>query len=86
MLGMVVMILSACSSQPEASPDQVNLQLKWVHQAQFAGFYVAETQGFFKEENIEVTFIQVASTLIYLMASSVLLHSKNRVLPPPMIL
>src|SRR5690606_18809361 len=34
--------------------DKVTLQLKWVTQAQFAGYYVAEEQGFHEEEDLEV--------------------------------
>jgi len=37
--------------------DQVTVQLKWIHQAQYAGFYAAEAQGFYEEEGIDVTFI-----------------------------
>ena len=36
-------------------PDQVTIHLKWYHQAQFAGIYVAEQKGVFADENIEVT-------------------------------
>jgi NitT/TauT family transport system substrate-binding protein len=32
----------------------VTLQLKWVTQAQFAGYYVAQDQGFYEEEGLEV--------------------------------
>ena len=35
--------------------DDVTLQLKWVTQAQFAGYYVALDQGFFEEEGLNVT-------------------------------
>ena len=34
--------------------DKVTLQLKWVTQAQFAGYYVAAEQGFYEEEGLEV--------------------------------
>jgi len=37
--------------------DEVNLQLKWVTQAQFAGYYVAQDQGFYEEENLDVTIL-----------------------------
>jgi NitT/TauT family transport system substrate-binding protein len=37
--------------------DAVTLQLKWVTQAQFAGYYVAQAQGFYAEENLEVTIL-----------------------------
>jgi NitT/TauT family transport system substrate-binding protein len=32
----------------------VTLQLKWLHQAQFAGYYVAEENGYFAEEGLKV--------------------------------
>jgi len=35
--------------------DDVTLQLKWVTQAQFAGYYVAEDQGFYDDEDLNVT-------------------------------
>ncbi len=34
--------------------DQVTLQLKWVTQAQFAGYYVALDKGYYEEENLDV--------------------------------
>lgn len=35
--------------------DDVTLQLKWVTQAQFAGYYVAQDQGFYADEDLNVT-------------------------------
>jgi NitT/TauT family transport system substrate-binding protein len=35
--------------------DKVTLQLKWVAQAQFAGYFVAKDKGFYKEAGLEVT-------------------------------
>ena len=35
--------------------DDVTLQLKWVTQAQFAGYYVALHEGFYEEEGLNVT-------------------------------
>ncbi len=35
--------------------DDVTLQLKWVTQAQFAGYYVALDKGFYKDEDLNVT-------------------------------
>jgi NitT/TauT family transport system substrate-binding protein len=37
--------------------DAVSVQLKWVTQAQFAGYYVAEAKGFYAEENLAVTIL-----------------------------
>ncbi len=35
--------------------DDVTLQLKWVTQAQFAGYYVALEKGYYRDENLDVT-------------------------------
>ncbi len=35
--------------------DNVTLQLKWVPQAQFAGYYAADEQGFYEDEGLNVT-------------------------------
>jgi NitT/TauT family transport system substrate-binding protein len=35
--------------------DPLTLQLKWVTQGQFAGYYVAQAKGFYKAENLDVT-------------------------------
>ena len=34
--------------------DSITLQLKWVTQAQFAGYYVAKDKGFYDEEDLDV--------------------------------
>jgi NitT/TauT family transport system substrate-binding protein len=35
--------------------DAVTIQLKWVTQAQFAGYYVAQDKGFYEEAGLDVT-------------------------------
>ena len=35
--------------------DKVTIQLKWVTQAQFAGYYVAQEKGYYKAEGLDVT-------------------------------
>ncbi|SDW98940.1 ABC transporter substrate-binding protein [Litoreibacter albidus] len=37
--------------------DEVKLQLQWVTQAQFAGYYVAKDKGFYEEEDLDVTVL-----------------------------
>ncbi|MBL4694016.1 ABC transporter substrate-binding protein [Candidatus Gracilibacteria bacterium] len=36
--------------------EDVNISLKWVHQAQFAGMYVAQEEGFYKDNRLKVGF------------------------------
>ena len=38
-----------------ATKDPVTLQLKWVAQAQFAGYYAAQGEGFYDDECIDIT-------------------------------
>ena len=40
-----------------AAAEDVTLQLKWVTQAQFAGYYVAKEKGFYDEEGLNVTIL-----------------------------
>src|SRR5258708_36157912 len=35
--------------------DKVTLQLKWVTQAQFAGYYVAKAKSYYKDADLDVT-------------------------------
>ncbi|WP_169569036.1 ABC transporter substrate-binding protein [Sneathiella limimaris] len=44
--------LTAISAQ---AADKLTLQLKWVTQAQFAGYYVAKDKGFYDEVGLDVT-------------------------------
>ncbi len=50
--GAVALALSTGAAQ---AADELTLQLKWVTQAQFAGYYVALEKGFYEEEDLEVT-------------------------------
>lgn len=47
-LAMTLMAGSALAA------DKLTLQLKWVTQGQFAGYYVAKDKGFYKEANLDV--------------------------------
>ena len=59
LLLLAVPLLTACPSQKvEKPPDKVTLQLAWVHQAQFAGFYLAQERGYYAKENIKVALIE----------------------------
>jgi len=45
------------SSASAGTPDKVRLQLKWLHQAQFAGYYVAADKGYYKARNLDVELL-----------------------------
>ncbi|MFH2020631.1 MAG: ABC transporter substrate-binding protein [archaeon] len=55
-----IVILMICSCSPNNIPEEltpVKVQLKWLHQAQFAGIYVARENGIYLERGIELTEI-----------------------------
>jgi NitT/TauT family transport system substrate-binding protein len=54
-VSMLAGALSLAASAAAWAADPVTLQLKWVPQAQFAGYYVAKEKGFYEEENLDVT-------------------------------
>ncbi len=47
--------LSVSNQSKEVPLEKVTINLKWVHQAQFAGNYVAKEKGFYKNEGLDVT-------------------------------
>jgi NitT/TauT family transport system substrate-binding protein len=47
--------LLALSAGAAEAADQITLQLKWVTQAQFAGYFVAKDKGFYDEVGLDVT-------------------------------
>ncbi|MDS9468353.1 ABC transporter substrate-binding protein [Paracoccus sp. MBLB3053] len=48
--GVMALMAGAASAA-----DDLTLQLKWVTQAQFGGYYVAKDKGFYEEEGLNVT-------------------------------
>ena len=53
MVSMLAGAMSLAAFQALAA-DKVTLQLKWVTQSQFAGYYVAKDKGFYEEEGLDV--------------------------------
>src|SRR6267378_286361 len=57
------------ASHPAAALESVSMQLKWKHQFQFAGYYQALEQGFYRDAGLDVTIreggpgIDVAETV-----------------------
>jgi NitT/TauT family transport system substrate-binding protein len=55
----IVAVLLAVTMVPDhglsQAADRVTLQLKWVTQAQFAGYYAAKAKGLYQAEKLDVT-------------------------------
>ena len=62
MLSILCLILGLSACTPALSPTPaltpVTVQLSWLHQAEFAGLYAAEQQGYFAAEALEVSFLE----------------------------
>jgi NitT/TauT family transport system substrate-binding protein len=58
-LAAAALVAAGCGGgDDEAATENltpVTLQLKWVTQAQFAGYYAADEQGFYEDEGLDVT-------------------------------
>src|SRR6476619_620280 len=52
--GIAVGALALAASQAMAA-EALTLQVKWVTQAQFGGYYVAKDKGFYKDAGLDVT-------------------------------
>ena len=52
---LAALAISATAGSVAQAADKLALQLQWVTQAQFAGYYVALDKGYYKDENLDVT-------------------------------
>ena len=57
---------SAPSTAPSTAPEAatVRLQLQWVPQAQFAGYFAAQAEGYYADENLTVELLDGGPTII----------------------
>ena len=66
-VGALALLASACgsSSKKASGPlTKVKLQLQWVTQAQFAGYFAAVDQGYYKDLGLDVSIIEGAPDII----------------------
>jgi NitT/TauT family transport system substrate-binding protein len=54
----LVLATSACTPTASLALTPLTIQLNWTHQAQFAGFYAADQNGYYAAEGLAVTFAQ----------------------------
>jgi len=60
-MGVVWLFAGRTHAADESAPralDHVRLQLKWVHQFQFAGYYAAIEQGYYRKAGLDVELIE----------------------------
>lgn len=53
----IFLVFSGVFSGYGKTKDTVNLQLKWTHQFQFAGYYAAQIKGYYAAEGLEVIIL-----------------------------
>jgi len=70
---LILTVVTGCSSATPAEPaepqqseelDKVTLQLKWLPQSQFMGYYVAEAKGYYEEQGIDIEILPGGSDII----------------------
>lgn len=61
---LVLVLIAAGCGGTEAETTPVRLQLQWVTQAQFAGYFAAVEQGFYGEEGLDVTILEGAVDIV----------------------
>ncbi|ELR65156.1 diguanylate cyclase (GGDEF domain) with PAS/PAC sensor [Photobacterium marinum] len=60
MKSLLSLFISMCLlalAAPSAATESVSIQLRWLHQAQFAGFYMAKEKGFYHDAGLDVTIL-----------------------------
>jgi NitT/TauT family transport system substrate-binding protein len=57
MAAALAMGVAGSMAQADGHANSVTLQLQWVTQSQFAGYYVALEKGFYEEEGLDVTIL-----------------------------
>lgn len=55
LLAAVAASMALLSALPASAAEKVSLRLKWLAQAQFAGFYVAKAKGFYDQAGLDLT-------------------------------
>ena len=56
-LGAIAGLVAGCGGSGGAR-DKVTLQLNWYHEAEFVGYYVAQSKGFYGAANLDVSILE----------------------------
>jgi diguanylate cyclase (GGDEF)-like protein len=82
---ILLLIIVTCNTLFAQELEKVSLQLQWLNQFQFAGFYVAKEQGYYREAGLDVDILEFQQetdvhniTTNYMIGrSSLILHKVN---------
>lgn len=64
LLVFVFMALAIGGASAQDDMTEVSLQLQWVAQSQFAGYYAAVAEGFYTDEGLDVTILEGAVEIV----------------------
>jgi len=91
---LCLLAMTLCGYLAAAAPglERVTLQLKWHHQFQFAGYYAAQQQGYYRDAGLDVTLVEgepgidvvkavVGGQAQYGVGSSYLMVSRQKGMP-----
>ena len=54
---LIMWIITGCGTS-KTPVDQVSLQLNWYHAAEFIGYYMADSKGYYRDSNINPKIIE----------------------------
>ena len=58
LLASILILCQVSQASARASAlEEVTLQLKWMHQFQFAGYYAAVQQGYYRDAGLNVSIV-----------------------------
>ncbi len=63
---LLLLSLAACRAAPTPPLTPVTVQLSFTHQAEYAGFYAADQQGFYAAEGLQVSFLEGGAEVDFL--------------------
>ena len=64
LLVLLVLLTGATYVSADGHMTPIKLQLQWVAQSQFAGYFAAVDQGFYEEEGLDVTILEGAVEIV----------------------
>lgn len=59
----IIFLLFLTQLQAQEPLRKISLQLSWLHQFQFAGYYIAKEKGYFKEYGLDVQFKEMNNSV-----------------------
>ena len=64
LLVLLVLLLGVAFASADGHLTPIKLQLQWVAQSQFAGYYAAVAEGFYEDEGLDVTILEGAVEIV----------------------